>query len=69
MKKIVMQVSPEFFAFAEMMADKEGYFGAVDYLNGVLNMAVLTAMDEEEDQEERCEGPARAMSPDEDLPF
>jgi hypothetical protein len=44
--KIVLDINPEFFAFAEAMAKHEGYFGPADYLNAILNMAIITEMDE-----------------------
>jgi hypothetical protein len=46
MKKVVLQVSDEFFAFAEAMAKHGGYFGPADYLNAILNMAVIREMDD-----------------------
>jgi hypothetical protein len=46
MKKVILQVSDEFFAFAEAMAKHGGYFGPADYLNAILNMAIITEMDD-----------------------
>lgn len=43
--KIVLDINPEFFAFAEAMARHEGYCGPADYLNAILNRSIVTAMD------------------------
>ncbi len=46
MKKITLQISDEFYEFAKLRAEDDGFFGAEDYLNGLLNMALLRDADE-----------------------
>jgi hypothetical protein len=47
-RRVFLQVSEEKYAFARAMADRHGYFGPDDYLNALLNTAVLTEMDDED---------------------
>ncbi len=49
MKKVTLQISDEFFEFAKLRAEDDEYFGLADYLNGLLNMALLSAIDEFEE--------------------
>lgn len=44
-QQVILQVSDEFFAFAEAMAKAGGYFGPADYLNAILNTAILADID------------------------
>jgi hypothetical protein len=44
-QRVILQVSDEFFAFAEAMAQAGGYFGPADYLNAILNTAILAEID------------------------
>ena len=44
MKKITLQISDEFYEFARKQAEEDEFFGTADYLNGLLNMALLTAV-------------------------
>ena len=43
---VKLQVAPEAYRFAESQVGKGGYVGAVDYLNALLNTALLRVMDE-----------------------
>jgi hypothetical protein len=47
-RRICLQVNEESYAFARAMADRHGYFGPNDYLNALLNTAMLTEMDEQD---------------------
>jgi hypothetical protein len=77
--KIVLHISPEFFAFAEAMAKDQGYFGPADYLNAILNMAIITEMDsapvltrrDDEDQIVEDDGGGLRLvdDMDDDIPF
>lgn len=42
---VILEVSDEEFAFAEAMAEDQGYFGPADYLNGLLKRALLEDME------------------------
>ena len=44
-QRVILQVSDEFFAFAEAMARAGRYFGPADYLNAILNTAILAEID------------------------
>jgi len=46
MKKITLQISDEFYEFAKLRAEDDGFFGTEDYLNGLLNTALLGDADE-----------------------
>ena len=48
MKKVTLQISDEFYEFSKRRAEDDGYFGTEDYLNGLLNMALLGDVDEYE---------------------
>ena len=76
--KVILQINPEFFAFAEAMAKNGGYFGPADYLNALLNMALITEMDSApvltrcEDETLLVEddgGGMRLADIDDDIPF
>jgi len=43
-KKVTLQIGAEEFAFAERMADEDGFFGVEDCLNGVLATAMTRLM-------------------------
>lgn len=45
MIRVELQVCEAFFMFARRRACEDGYLNAADYLNGMLNMAVLEDMD------------------------
>jgi len=42
---VTLSLDPEEFAFAEREGQRFGYFGAADFLQGLLNTAVIEAMD------------------------
>jgi gluconate kinase len=66
--KVVLHIDPRYFAFAQAMAKRQGHFGPADYLNSLLNTAILTAIDEEDWPIQR--GPASAASDlDDGIPF
>jgi hypothetical protein len=44
-QRVILQISDDFFAFAEAMAKTGGYFGPADYLNAILNTAILAEID------------------------
>ena len=48
MKKVTLQISDEFYEFAKLRGEDYGYFGPEDYLNGLLNTALLGNVDEYE---------------------
>ena len=63
-------MSDEHYAFARAMADRHGFFGPDDYLNALLNTAILTEMDEQDWPVER--GGSSAAGPedlDDGIPF
>lgn len=75
-QRVSVQVSGELFAFAQAVAESEGYFGAADYLNALLNTALLAEIEASHAlprrHDEQCaaeDGPPPAADPDDDLPF
>lgn len=44
-KSVTLQISDEFYRFAEWAADQWGYFGPKDYLGAALKRAVLEDME------------------------
>lgn len=62
---VTLQVSPETVAFARTAA-RNGFYGVEDYLNAVLNTAMLREMDEAKARQTVGGGPAEqpAASPE-----
>ena len=78
MKKVTLQISDEFYEFANLRTEDDGYFGPEDYLNGLLNMALLSSLDEPGCLNELEEDPGGGMRVksdredddlDDDIPF
>jgi hypothetical protein len=57
MTKVTLDISKEFYEFAKAQAELFGYCDTRDYLNGMLNMALLSARNEFEEH-----GPLRLSS-------
>jgi hypothetical protein len=71
MRRVSLQVSEEDYVFAQAMSDHHGYFGPEDYLNGLLNMALIREMDEESPSfwDNDIAIPAEIEDLDDDIPF
>lgn len=68
--EVRLQVSPDFIKFAARAAKAPGYFGVEDYLNAVLNMAMLYEMDDEPLSTREIEARRKAAkNSDDGLPF
>jgi hypothetical protein len=64
-----LQTSAANFRFARAMAEKYAYFDALDYMNALLNMALMKAMEDEDWPLEGGGGPAPPSDLEDDIPF